>query len=97
MTKTRIQYIKEAAKKLVDSKLQRGKHFQKQPQEDRISGIKNRQPSIPTFHMPEWRVVIFPLPCKESYGIPYINFAFINCGTFHAIFISFVNVTGLKP
>ena len=43
------------------------------------------------------RVVIFPLPCKESYGIPYINFAFINCGTFHAIFISLVNVTGLKP
>ena len=42
MTKTRIQYIKEAAKKLVDSKLQRGKHFQKQPQEDRISGIKKQ-------------------------------------------------------
>ena len=27
----------------------------------------------------------------------YINFALMNCGTFHAIFISFVNVTGLKP
>ena len=27
----------------------------------------------------------------------YINFALMNCGTFHAIFISFIKVTGLKP
>ena len=27
----------------------------------------------------------------------YMNFALMNCGTFQAIFISFVNVTGLKP
>jgi len=27
----------------------------------------------------------------------YINFALMNCGTFHAIFINLVNVTGLKP
>ena len=27
----------------------------------------------------------------------YMNFALMNCGTFQAIFISFVNATGLKP
>ena len=58
--------------------------------------------------MLEWRVVIFCSPVEKSHRrlyilsvkptlLPYINFAFINCGTFHAIFINFVNVTGLKP
>ncbi len=27
----------------------------------------------------------------------YMNFALMNCGTFHAIFINLVKVTGLKP
>lgn len=58
--------------------------------------------------MLEWRVVIFCSPVEKSHRrlyilsvkstlLPYINFALINCGTFHAIFISFVKVTGLKP
>lgn len=50
--------------------MQRGKHFQKQPQEDRISGIKNRQPSTPTLHMLEWRVVIFRFPVKNHMEDP---------------------------
>ena len=29
--------------------------------------------------------------------IYFMNFALMNCGTFQAIFISFVNITGLKP
>ena len=77
--------------------MQRGKHFQKQPQEDRISGIKTDNP--PPQHYTCWNggLSYFRFPVKNHTGSPYINFALMNCGTFHAIFISFVNVTGLKP